>query len=491
MYLRKSRAEEGQSTGEVLSRHRAALEELAGKIGLSIGEIYEEVVSGEKLYARPEMLRLLDAVRAGNVDAILCMDIDRLGRGGMADQGAIFDAIRDAGALIVTPERTYDLNNDADIEATEFKAFFARAEWRAIRKRMRRGLMQTIEAGGYVANAPYGYRQCRKGRLPTLEIVEDEARFVRYAYERYLSGAGSQTIAAELNAMGSVPRRKAQWSRTTVRGVLRNPTYAGKVVWNRVKHFRPGDHGIDKHHVKWQPEGEWIVVDGAHEAIIPEDVWQRAQERRRERYIPPSNKGQCVNPFSGLIKCSVCGKNMQRMGQSKGDPYLLCNTKGCQASAKFGYVESAMVDGLRDELRCLQLLAAENPKPDTGALEAAIEATDRDEAKISARIPRLYDFLEDGTYDRATFRERLAAAQSELEDIKARRAALTARLEEALSKDPAKTAAELEDLLKLYPTLSPAEKNMALKSLLKDVQYTKPKKSPPTTFTLEIHLKDF
>ncbi len=159
MYLRKSRAEEGQSTEEVLAKHRAALEELADRLGLPVDGVYEEVASGEKLYARPEMLKLLERIRAGEVEAVLCMDIDRLGRGGMADQGAILDAFRESGTLIITPEKTYDLTNDVDIEMTEFKAFFARAEWRAIRKRMRRGLMQTIEAGGYTANAPYGYRR--------------------------------------------------------------------------------------------------------------------------------------------------------------------------------------------------------------------------------------------------------------------------------------------------------------------------------------------
>ena len=56
MYLRKSRAEEGQSTEEVLAKHRAALEELADRLGLPVGGVYEEVASGERLYARPEML---------------------------------------------------------------------------------------------------------------------------------------------------------------------------------------------------------------------------------------------------------------------------------------------------------------------------------------------------------------------------------------------------------------------------------------------------
>lgn len=491
MYLRKSRAEEGMSTDEVLAKHKAALLELADKLGIVVEHIYEEVASGEKLYARPEMLKLLEHVRAGEVDAVLCMDIDRLGRGGMADQGAIFDAFREAGTLIITPDKTYDLTNDADIEMTEFKAFFARAEWRAIRKRMRRGLMQTIEAGGYTANAPYGYRQCRIGKLPSLEIVEEEAAHVRYAYERYLSGVGAQTIAQELNAMGSHPRRSSEWERNGVRGMLRNPTYAGKVAWNRVKHFRPGTHGKDKHHVVYMPESEWILVDGVHEAIIPWEMWQETQKRRKQRYIPPSFTGQRANPFAGLIVCSKCGHNMQRMQQHKGTAYLLCNTKGCSAGAKFEYVEERMVELLREALSELNLRISQGAKPETAPLEVALESASREMAKISARIPRLYEFLEDGTYTRAVFRERLEAAEKEKAGLASRQAELQAKIEELRSHDLCKTAAAVENLLHLYPTLTPAEKNTMLKSIVERVTYTKFKKTKPRDFTLELKLRDF
>lgn len=493
MYLRKSRAEEGQSTEEVLAKHKAALLELADKLGLYVSKenILEEVASGEKLYARTEMLKLLERIRAGDVDAVLCMDIDRLGRGGMADQGTIFDTFRDAGTLIITPDKTYDLTNDTDIEMTEFKAFFARAEWRAIRKRMRRGLMQTIEAGGYTANAPYGYRQCRIGKLPSLEIVEEEAKFVRYIYDRYLSGVGAQTIAEEINAMGSRPRRGAIWHRDTVRHILRNPTFAGKVAWNRVKHFRPGAHGKDKHHVVYMPEDEWILVDGVHEAIIPWDKWQEAQQLRKKKYIPPSNTGQRANPFAGIIRCSQCGNNMQRMGNNNGNPYLLCTTKGCSAGAKFEYVEERMVEGLRAELDDLNLKIAHGDGPDTSALEASIVSAKKDLEKVSSRIPRLYEFLEDGTYDRATFRSRLDAAEEERAALTDKLSALEGKLKERLTHDPRKTAAALENLLALYPTLSPADKNSALKALGIKAIYTKYKKSKPHDFTLELQLQDF
>ena len=117
MYLRKSQADQpDESTEEVLAKHRKMLTELASNMGVRIGDIdiYEEIVSGESLYARPEMLRLLENVEAGAYDGVFCMDIDRLGRGSMSEQGIILETFRLAETLIICPGKTYDLTNDAD-----------------------------------------------------------------------------------------------------------------------------------------------------------------------------------------------------------------------------------------------------------------------------------------------------------------------------------------------------------------------------------------
>ena len=205
-YLRKSRMEEGMDTEEVLAKHRKALAEYAKAHDIHIIETYYEVVSGESLYARPEMLRLLQDVEDGRYDAVLVMDLDRLSRGRMKDQGIILDAFRDSDTLIITPEHTYNLSDDLDDEMAEFKTFLSRREYKIINKRLRRGLKQTIQDGCYVANAPYGYRKVTVDRKPTLEIYEPEAKFVRMMYDLYLQGYGGVSIAGHGSAQGSDPR---------------------------------------------------------------------------------------------------------------------------------------------------------------------------------------------------------------------------------------------------------------------------------------------
>lgn len=155
IYLRKSRAEEHMSLDETLGRHMATLTEYAQKYGYLVDEadIYKEVVSGESLFARPEMLRLMEAVSAGRYEAVLCMDMQRLGRGGMYDQGFILDTFKGAETLIVTPDRIYDLTKEMDEEAAEMQTFLSRSEYRMITKRLRRGTMHSVNNGAYMANA--------------------------------------------------------------------------------------------------------------------------------------------------------------------------------------------------------------------------------------------------------------------------------------------------------------------------------------------------
>ena len=150
MYLRKSRQDEElekRENTDTLARHRSTLLEVAKKQHLDIIEVHEEIVSGGSIASRPKMLKLLEEVRNNMYDAVLCMDLDRLGRGGMQDQGLILDTFKETNTLIVTPDKTYDLNNELDEEMTEFKSFFARRELKMITKRMQRGRIKSIEEG--------------------------------------------------------------------------------------------------------------------------------------------------------------------------------------------------------------------------------------------------------------------------------------------------------------------------------------------------------
>ncbi len=486
-YLRKSRVEEGLNTEEVLRKHRQGLEECAQRHGLEIQDYYPEVVSGESLYGRPQMLRLLEAVEQGRYRAVLCMDLDRLSRGRMTDQGIILDAFKNSGTLIVTPDKVYDLADEIDDELAEFKTFMSRREYKIINKRLRRGLQRSIQDGCYVANAPYGYRKTTIDRKPTLEIFEPEAKFVRIMFQLYADGYGCVSIANQINAMGARPHRSAAFSRNSVAKILRNPSYIGKIVWDQKTHIKKNSKGNLKHITIYNPPEKWTVVDGLHPPIIEKEVYQKVQDIMAGRYRPAYHDGTVKSPLAGLVKCAACGGSMQRMTM-KGHPYLLCPRAGCCAAAKFELVEARILQHLEELLAKIDL---EQPAhhQDLTPLEDALTAITKELGAASRQKARLHELLELGEYDLPTYRERMGVVMDKIHSLEQRQEDARRRLQQAMEYDPSFQAEDIRAVLGAYQASDAAHRNALLHSVIEVLYYTKKKKTKPADFELEFLMK--
>jgi len=182
MYLRKSRADENNPL-ETLERHKEILLSYAKDNNLTVIDIFEEVISGGMLYNRTEMLKLLDAIPSHIYDAVLCIDLDRLGRGSAADSEKIFDVLKENDVKIITLKKIYDLNNEYDEDYSEFEMFMARKELKFITRRMNRGRIKSINDGCFVSGAPFGYRNAVINKKHTLEVYEPEAKYVRMIFD--------------------------------------------------------------------------------------------------------------------------------------------------------------------------------------------------------------------------------------------------------------------------------------------------------------------
>lgn len=435
MYLRKSRAEEHESAGAALARHREALARHARENGIVVEAVYEEVVSGDSLFARPEMLRLLED--ADRYDAVLCMDIDRLGRGAMREQGIILETLKAADVRIVTPGKTYDLSDELDETYGEFRAFMARQELKLIKGRMRRGRIKSAEEGCHLGPPPYGYRRAVAGRRPTLAAVPEEAETVRAIFALYTGGLGPSAIAARLTASG-VPTRSGQpWHRATLRRILRNDVYIGRIAY-----AAPGHPPVR--------------AAGLHEAIVAPEVFDAAQRLMRERRHPPAAAGTTLrNPFAGVLFCAVCGRAMELRGV-KGRDYLVCRTKGCTRLSALETVEAQFWAEL-ERLRAIPP-PPEPESPQDDPLRPGLQA---ERARLLTQRDTLHDLLERGVYTQETFQERTARLAERLWRVEA-------ALEEKPPPEPPSDKPP-----------DPARRNRLIRSLVRRVRYERPSAAPP------------
>ncbi len=492
MYLRKSRADQDKTLEDTLRRHKETLIAYAISHDLAVQDVYEEVVSGESLYARPQMLKLLEAVSRRAYAGILCMDIDRLGRGGMSDQGVIIETLKQNDTLIVTPQRTYDLNDETDESNVEFSAFFARYEYKQITKRMKAGTRKSVQEGCYLACAPYGYRNTKINKQSTLEIYEPEAQYVRMMFDLYNSGYGCQTIADRLNAIGISPHRVEQWGRSSVMSILKNHTYNGKIVWDKITHIKKGTRGNSKHMRIYNPPEKWTIVKGLHAAIIDDEQWAATQALIKERTHPPSFTGDIKNALSGLIFCGNCGNLMTRTSErhrngKKECARYLCRKRGCIPGTKYVLVENAVIAALEGELLNFEAeKQTEKPQEDYSGQLKSISVNI---AAVKKQQNKLHDLLERDVYSVETFLERQQVLQSQLDTLNAEYEKLQAHISGTRVVDVQQTKQNISDVLSCYWQADISTRNRLLKTVIEKVVYFKDKKTKPADFTLEIKLK--
>lgn len=490
MYLRKSRAEELTDTvDETLKRHRETLTEFAHKNDLVIRTIYEEVVSGESLYARPQMLKLLADVEQGKYDAVLCMDIDRLGRGAMSDQGVILETLKSADTKIITLRKVYDLNNDIDETYSEFETFMARQELKAIKRRMQRGIKRTIQDGGYVANAPYGYtRQYTEDKRPTLKIVPEEAEFVRLIYDLYANkGYGCQRIADAINAMGAKPHRTDRFVRVSIMKILKNPTYNGKIVWNQKSMIRKGQMGNKKIKTIYNSRDKWIIVNGLHQPIISDNLYNRVQEIISTHTHPPANTGKVENPLAGLVYCGNCGALMQRQVIRRGGAYLMCQRRGCIVSSSLPLVEESVVNTLKTRLHELSLKSESAPvQKQKGNLEA-LSLIESEQKTLKTQLDKLHDLLEQGVYTIETFINRQNILNDKLQKLNKAKD----NLKQIDIPDLKAEYSAVENVLNLYDAADSQGRNELLKNVIEKIIYDKKKGAKPGEFHLKFYFRRF
>ncbi len=499
MYLRKSRADaeaESRGEGETLARHEKALLELSKRLRLNVTEIYREVVSGETIAARPVMRRLLSEVEQGAWEGVLVMEVERLARGDTIDQGIVAQTFKFSNTKIITPLKTYDPTNEYDEEYFEFGLFMSRREYKTINRRLQRGRVASVKEGKFVGNrAPYGYKRVRlehdKGF--TLEIIPEEAEVVRLIFDLYTTGevlpdgtckrVGTHLIARRLNTLKVPTRMGGDWVLPTIRDILINPTYCGKVRWNwrhSVKKMVDGQLVVERPRAS---ADEYIITDGLHPKIISEEQFNLAQELISKNPPRPVGERYAVrSPLAGLVICGKCGRHMVRRpyGGNNSHPSLMCRDPSCHnVSSRFSFVEQRILDGLREWLEGYRLEWGLDTPQDASQLEQKRRAAKRmagELATLDKQLDNVHDLLEQNVYSTEKFLERSRVLADKIQSTKDNLKAINAEIafDAAREESRRNIIPKVEHLLAVYNDLPDAKaKNDMLKSVLEKVVYTK------------------
>lgn len=502
IYLRKSRADmeaEKLGEGETLARHKKILEDLAARKGLYIGKIYQELVSGDTIAARPEIQKLIADCYAGKYKGILIVEVTRLSRGSQGDAQTIMDCLRysnmNNGVLVITPTKIYDIaHSQEDEEYMEFELFMSRREYKMIHKRMERGRRQAVVEGNFMGTyRPYGYNIVKTKTGRTLEPNDREAPIIKQIFEWAVKdNLKVFEIAKRLTSM-NVPTYNGnkEWHRDTIKEFLMNPVYMGKVKWNtrmRVKTMVNNELKVIRPR---QKSDQYMLYDGKHKkhALVDEETFKEAQKLF---YSDRTRSNLALkNPLAGLIFCKKCGKAItyQPYEKNREDRYIhKPNAKGCKVkSAITTDVIAAVTHALKMYIEDFEVKIDKTPELNENLVEIKIENLRKEMRKIERKKSMLFDSWEDGNITNNEFVERKNIHNQRLE-------LLQKQIDELEYTIPEREEYE-EKLLLLSDALIairdeelPIEdKNIYLKKIIKRIEFSRENDSE---FILDIDLHE-
>lgn len=369
LYLRKSRKDEeaygDESVEETLARHLKTMQEWAmATFNAEIPQknIKKEVVSGETIEGRPIMLEVLNLIENPAIKAIACIDVQRLGRGDLEDQGRLGKALKYSNTMVLTPERYYNINDKYDKKFFEQKLRESAEFLEYVKEKMGDGRIRSVLDRTYPHSIPpYGYdRKKIDGRKGfTLIFNEEEAAVCKLAANILINGlniqytiqnddslsnisktfgifqkdimrenenidfkvgntitikkenAGTSVIANYLNFLEIKPRINDRWTPHMVKNILLSLASHGYTSWGKRKTVKTLKNGKI---IKTRPINKTnsIVRRGLWDPIYTREQSIKIKEILSQKSKPIAKSKELKNPLLGLIKCDFCGSNMQR-----------------------------------------------------------------------------------------------------------------------------------------------------------------------------------
>ncbi|WP_066635200.1 recombinase family protein [Desulfolucanica intricata] len=365
--------------------------------------IYEdEGISASKhsIWTRPAMKNLLAAAKQGKFQIIMFKGISRFARS-TQEALEVLERLKTQGLRVISYEENYDSEKENSNFMFTMHAAIAEYEAEKIGIRVRLGNKAKAQSGMWVGMAPDGYK------LIDRKLVVDEKRkyIIKKIFDLYIEGFGSFKISEYLNKRGWLTSNGKLWCSKSIRDILNNEVYVGKIVYNKTHQYRVRDYDSEElGKKKWVRDynsvDEWVIVENAHEPIIDLKIFEKAQsilnKRRYKKEAP-----RVYHPLTGILYCGICGQGMvcqKRSTAAKTYRYYICKTYH-----KFGreYCDQANTNADILEQKICQLLKKKFSKVNREIIGTKLTIIDINTSGIEKELKTIKLKLEKVNKDRS------------------------------------------------------------------------------------------
>lgn len=370
-YVRVSTLKDSQKDSP--EHQEAFIREVAGREGIELDHIYEDRDTATNIVEREDVQKIIEDAKRGEIRSIWFASLSRFSRDALDAISLKRILVNALKIRVVSIEDGYDSGKKDDELLFGIKSVVNQNTSGDISVSSRRGIRQSAEQGNYIGSIPpYGYKKItiddpkmKSGKRKTLEIVEEQAEVVRLIFDLYVNrGMGEKAIVNYLNgdnenAEQFPPYRSEVWGLSSIQRILQNENYTGYSVFGRhtteVAYNDLSNLMDRRKKLVQKPKSEWQKTKfPTHEAIIPQELFDQAQEIRLLRGGGArGGRRAFVNVFAKFIFCAECGAAMVSMSSEvRGHRYryLMCSRRrrtgeaGCVNGKWMPYIDT------RDEL---------------------------------------------------------------------------------------------------------------------------------------------
>ncbi len=423
LYIRKSTDEKDrqvQSHGDQMK----AMKLIAKAQGLKIVETLKESKSAKSPYQRPEFDKMIEKIRSGEANAILCYQIDRLSRN-PTENGLLQQLLQD-GVIkhIQTVNKSYEPDDNSLLFSIE--ASMSNEYVRDLIRKVTRGSYSKADKGWLPGRPAIGYLNGKVNEEISKIIITDPERFsvVRKLWDMALTEtytvAEIARIADRKLGLRQPKRRNSggnPLSYSAVYALLRNPFYMGKIRYG----------------------GK--IIDGKHTAMVTEEEFDKVQRYINPGYTTRPKDKDYVFMFRGMFTCGDCGfavttqRKVKKIKDGTERPHIYCHCtgrrRGYVCSQKSIYTrESDFIEQIKERLSRFTI----DPEFYELAIEALAEENDETIAKQDAIIK---------TQDKS-----IVSKKNEIRGLQRMRYRGECPDDEFYNSEMKKLEAELKDLLK-------------------------------------------
>jgi DNA invertase Pin-like site-specific DNA recombinase len=413
----------------------------------------DAAVSGSSMEGRPGIQALLAAAETvpRPFDILLVDDSSRVARD-LRDALYVLRHLRFSGVRTIYLSQQIDSDNEQAETLLTVHGLVDGLYLQEMSKKIKRGLEGQLQRGFHTGSKTYGYRTepvlDPTGRSDSsgavvvgrrLEMDRDQAQTIRQVFRWYAEGFSGPRMVDHLTRAGIPAPRGARWTKSAITRILTNERYLGKQIWGQ--HTYERRPGTNRRVRRQRSREDWHVFERPELRIVSDDLWERAQARRRQlremcrKPGPRARTGGRAGLYSphllvGLSRCGVCGGGVSIVAGGRGSPRYGCPNSwqnGLTACDNRLTVRAKVVDPL-----VLARLQAALVQPDmVGAITDAVSSevsrvlqeapTDREQLTaqrdaVARRLARLIEAIEGGTA-LSSLTQAIARREDELREL--------------------------------------------------------------------------